>query len=261
MSAGSVRQAVVLCAGRATRLGELARHGPKPMLPVAGRPLIEHIVTKLLGAGGFEQIVLVVGADAKFFESLFGDEPRVQFAHQTTPRGTADALLSASALLAGRFLVTYGDLWVATDDYGRLRESAESDGQPRLAVNRTDRPTGAAVYLEEERIIRIVEKPIWDGQADTCWNAAGMYVLDRDLLHDCRAVSPSPRGELELTCAIQRTIDRGTPIFRYIMSQAQIDIGVPERYHALCAELSKASSSSETVSAERRIARPRPQAE
>lgn len=246
-----VREAVVLCAGRGSRLGDLAVRTPKPMLPIAGQPLIGHIVAKLLDDAGFEDVVLVVGDRGHAFEELFRGEARVRCVRQASPLGTADALLAAAGIVADRFLLTYGDLWVEAGDYRDLRVRAEADGRPWLAVNEAERPRGAAVYLDGDRVTRIVEKPHWPSVPDTRWNASGLYVLESGFLDDCRAVQPSVRGELELTAAIQLSIDGGAAFAPYRMSQPQVDVGVPERYHALCATLSGASDSSSTDSAAR----------
>lgn len=239
-----LRQAVVLCAGRGRRLGELTQCLPKPMLPVDGRPLVSHIVSKLVDEAGFAEVVLVIGRQGACIGELFQQEPRVQIAHQTQPLGTADALLAATHLLDGHFFLTYGDLWVAAAEYRNLRRCASWNHRLWLAVNSTDRPAGAAVYLQKGRVERIVEKPDWTHEPDTRWNAAGLYVLDRGFLDDCRAVRPSIRGELELSSAIQLAVDRGTEFHGYALADPQVDIGTPERFHTLCATLNNALSTS-----------------
>lgn len=251
-----IRQAVVLCAGRGTRLGELGKKLPKAMLPVAGRALIAHIVEKLLTTAGFTQVVLVVGHRGEPVKQLFEDEPRVKIALQSSQDGTAHALLAAAHLLDDRFLLTYGDLWVARQDYRGLREAAETDGCSRMAMNHTERPRGAAIYLEGGRIVRVVEKPAWNGRIDTMWNAAGLYVLNKHILSDCGAIPRSSRGEFELTMAIQRAIDRGSRFVPYTLWEAQVDIGVPERYQALCASLRGISASTSPDSVANRITQP-----
>jgi len=234
-----VGQAVVLCAGRGTRLGELTANQAKSMIPIAGKPLIVHIVDRLLAAG-FSEIILVVGYRGDQLEELFQRNPAIRLARQASPAGTADAVLAAEELLDERFFLAYGDLWFSEADCRNLLAVSRQDQRQWLGVNVMTRPRGAAVYVSGDRVTGIVEKPSWPGDADTHLNACGLYVLSRKIVDDCRRISRSVRGELELTAAIQHAIDRGAVFSPYTLVQPHFDVGVPERYRALCSMLNPA---------------------
>jgi NDP-sugar pyrophosphorylase family protein len=105
-------QAVILAGGLGTRLGPLTRDVPKPMVPVAGRPFLEHQL-ELLRGQGFTDIVLLTGYRADQIESHFGDGRAwgvsIRYSRETDPLGTGGALSAAALLLADPFLLIYGD--------------------------------------------------------------------------------------------------------------------------------------------------------
>ena len=230
-------QVVILCAGRGNRLASVTAGSPKALVPVLGRPLISRVVEKL-GAGGFSDFVVVTGMDGHLIREALRHAQGVRFARQPVPRGTADAVRCAASLLARRFLLTYGDLWVADEEYRRLNAHM-GDDECWIGVSRVDRPTGAAVYLDGSRVRRVVEKPVWSGMPDTCWNGSGLYVLNSDIVSDCGHVQPSQRGELELADALQLAIARGVPLHAFPLRDVPVDLGLPERYYALCSALNR----------------------
>jgi len=132
----------ILCGGLGTRLGDLTRDLPKPMIPIAGRPFLEYVVDSFRG---FE-IVLLTGHKSELIEAHFGD--RVAYSREREPLGTGGALRQARALLGERFLVTYGDV-LRRFDYDRfVREHQE----PALAVY--ERLTIGNTDVEGDRVIR-----------------------------------------------------------------------------------------------------------
>ena len=105
---------VILCGGLGTRLGPLAEGLPKPMVNVAGKPFLEHLVRQLAGQG-FPEILLLVGYRGEIIESHFGDGSafglRVRYHWEAEPLGTGGALKLAESLILGRFILLYGDLY------------------------------------------------------------------------------------------------------------------------------------------------------
>ena len=105
---------VILSGGLGTRLGPLAEGLPKPMVTVAGRPFLEHVVRQLAGQG-FPEILLLVGYKAEIIESHFGDGAafglRVRYSREPEPSGTGGALKLAGPFIQDRFLMLYGDLY------------------------------------------------------------------------------------------------------------------------------------------------------
>ncbi len=147
----TVTKAVVLAAGKGTRMGALTDELPKPMLPVAGKPLLEHVLDHL-GQAGVQQCGVITGYRHEVIEKHFASYPmRLAFIHQEVINGTAGAAKLARAFAGSDpFLLTYGDIWCEPDDYRRVMQPIEDDPETEatLAVKYVDDPfQGAAVYV------------------------------------------------------------------------------------------------------------------
>jgi NDP-sugar pyrophosphorylase family protein len=233
-SAAVVRDAVILAAGRGTRMKDLTEDVPKPMLPVAGRPLLEHIVETLRGAG-IARLVMITGYRADRIESHFGDGSRlgveILYRRQEVRDGTARALLLGRDAIGERdFLLAWGDILTESSNYPALVQTFSDkrcDGV--LAVNWVDDPfRGAAVYVDgDQRIERIVEKPP-RGTAGTHWNNAGIGVFRPTLLEHAAAVRRSPRGEYELPDAMTSMLAAGLALYAFPLAGFWSDVGTPE---------------------------------
>jgi NDP-sugar pyrophosphorylase family protein len=109
---------VILAGGTGTRLGALAEGLPKPMVPVAGRPFLEHLLRQLSGQG-FREALLLTGYKAEMIEAHFGRGERLgmdlRYSREPEPLGTGGAFRLARNLIQGRFLMMYGDLYRPVD--------------------------------------------------------------------------------------------------------------------------------------------------
>ena len=229
-----VRDAVILAAGRGTRMKALTEDVPKPMLPVAGRPLLEHIVATLHGAG-IERFVMITGYRAERIESHFGDGSRfgveIVYRRQEVRDGTARALLLGRDAVGGRdFLLGWGDILAEPSNYpALLQRFTDKRGDGVLAVNWVEDPyRGAAVYVDgEQRIERIVEKPP-RGTAGTHWNNAGIGVFRAALFEYAATVPRSARGEYELPDAMTSMLAAGLALYAFALDGFWSDVGTPE---------------------------------
>ena len=195
-------QVVILAAGRGTRMGPLTETIPKPMLPVADRPLVAHVADAAVDAGA-EELVLTVGYGGDQVREYFGEQHAgvpVHYAEQPDQLGTADALRVAVDHVDGSFAVLNGDNLCRAADLETLFDSV-----PAVGAYRVDDPSSYGVLRTEDGIVtEVVEKPD-DPQTNTI--NAGAYAFPANVV-DLLDVPRSERGELELTDVLDRVIER-----------------------------------------------------
>jgi bifunctional UDP-N-acetylglucosamine pyrophosphorylase/glucosamine-1-phosphate N-acetyltransferase len=194
-------QTVILAAGEGTRMRPLTDRRPKPMLPVADRPLMAHTADAAVAAGASE-LLLVVGYEAEQVRAYFGDEYRgvpVTYAVQAEQRGTAHAVRAAREHLEGAFAVLNGD-----DIYDPASVARLFEGGPAVGTYEVENPRPYGVFdIADGEVEGIVEKP-----ADPPSNRVnvGAYAFPAE----ARAwldVEESERGEEEITDVLARVID------------------------------------------------------
>ncbi len=213
-------KAVLLAAGEGTRMRPLTLRRPKVLVPVAGRPMIEHIITGL-AAAGIEEICLVIGYLGEQVVEAIGDGhrlgARVEYRWQRKRGGTGDALLHAVDFIGNEaFFLGWGDIMVPPASYRAIAEIVAAE-QPEalLSVNYVEDPwEGAAVYVADGHVQRIIEKPP-RGSSATNFNNAGLFVLSPEFVEIVRSTPLSSRGELEVPSAIQTILESGVPIRAY----------------------------------------------
>lgn len=225
--------AVVLAAGRGTRMGALTRDTPKPLLPLQGRPILEHILLGMRDAG-IRRVLIVTGYLGEKIEHHFGDgaalELELEYRRQHTTDGTARALLLAQSCLEDPFLMSWGDIVVERKLYRDLvNEFQRRPCDLLMSVNPVDDPwRGAAVYFDDDgRVTRLVEKPV-RGTSSTSWNNAGVFIGSPLLLKYAERLQPSSRGEYELPQAIAAMIDDGREVRAWRIEGYWSDLGTPE---------------------------------
>jgi dTDP-glucose pyrophosphorylase len=226
-----LEKAVVLAAGRGTRMGSITESTPKPMLSVEGRPMLEHILDRLASAG-IREFFIAVGYQHELIENYFRNwRLPIHFQIQEPVNGTGSAALLAKDFVGSdAFLLTYGDILCAPEEYLRCREVLNTTPETvcALAVKAVDDPwQGAAVYETNGRIDKIIEKPA-KGTSTTSWNSAGFYAF-RSVVFDYLArIQPSPRNEYELTSAIDMMINDGLDLRISSIAGEWRDVGRPE---------------------------------
>jgi len=150
-----IKKAVTLAAGRGTRMGDLTTDCPKPMLPLAGRPMLAHQIERMEEAG-VEQILVVVGYKAEMVEEHFAAHPpakaKLSYMRQEKQDGTGSATLLAREFCDDDFfLMTYGDILVDAQVYSSLFDAAD-DAEMAITLKHVDDPyQGAAVYVNGDR--------------------------------------------------------------------------------------------------------------
>lgn len=193
-------KAVVLTAGEGKRFRPLTRSRPKPMVPVANKPLLEHVVTSLRETG-IDELVFVVGYRReriqKYFENGAAWDVEISYVEQTTPRGTGDALLQAESLVSDDFLVLNGDRIVEPALLKDLADTRESTREATLAVTRVRDPTAyGMVSLQDNHVTEIIEKPAPHQVSSQLVNV-GAYAFGPEIFSAIR--QSDQHGELQLT--------------------------------------------------------------
>ncbi|UPV76243.1 sugar phosphate nucleotidyltransferase [Halorussus limi] len=212
-------QAVLLAAGEGTRIRPLSASLPKPMLPVADRPLVAHAADAAVDAGA-EELVVVVGYGAETVRNYFGDDYRgvpVRYAVQDEQAGTADAVRAAREHLDGAFAVLNGDNLYDPEAVADLFESG-----PSVGAIRVDEPSNYGVLSTAgDAVTDIVEKPT-DPPTDLA--NAGAYVFPAEA-REWLDVPASERGEREITDVLARAVEEYD--VSYVAMDRWLDVGRP----------------------------------
>lgn len=188
--------AVVLVGGFGTRLRPLTYDVPKPMLPIAHRPMIVRLVERL-AAGGVTDVVLALGFKPEPFVSAFPDglhgETRVHYAVEPEPLDTAGAIAFAARAVGvdSTFVVANGDIVTDLDVAGLVAAHRRFGSEGTIHLTPVDDPSAFGVVELDEHgtVLRFVEKPA-PGETPSNLINAGTYVLEASVLDliepDCR---------------------------------------------------------------------------
>jgi bifunctional UDP-N-acetylglucosamine pyrophosphorylase/glucosamine-1-phosphate N-acetyltransferase len=220
-------KAVILAAGKGTRLEPLTNTTPKCMLPLAGKPILEHIVLALKGAG-ITDMVMVVGYRSEAVMDYFGDGAdcgvKLSYVTQEEKLGTAHAL--GMAKIEEDFLALNGDTLISSQTLGEVLRFHE--GSATIALRRVENPRNyGAVVLEDDRVVKLVEKP--KKKVSPLINA-GIYVFSPEIFDAVRKTGKSERGEYELTSSINLLIEGGNPPRGVEIKGPWEDVGTPWNY-------------------------------
>ena len=218
-------------------MASLTADRPKPLLQVAGKPLIGHIVGGMIKSG-LREFIVVAGHLAEQIEhwctafAIQNPGVTIQTIRQQRLNGTGGAMLAARGLLASedRFMFGWSDILMDSANYPRFATTSQhADCDLLLAVNDIDDPwRGAAAYVDSEmRVRRLVEKPP-RGTSSTRWNCAGLFSASRTVFDYLDRLAPSSRGELELPQAIAAMIAAGRMVRAFEVQGFWSDVGTPE---------------------------------
>ncbi len=227
-------KAVILAAGKGTRMKEITKEIPKPMVLIKGKPMLEHIVGTIRDAG-ITEFGVVVGYKQSVVQDYFGDGSSmgvsITYIEQEVQNGTGAALHLAKEFASGEpFFFTFGDVVTPGENYRGMLDYFHANAcDALLGLNTVDDPyRGAAVYIDEDRnIVRMVEKPP-QGTSTTNLNNAGLMVLGGDVFNFTARLKLSPRGEYELTDIFGMIREEGRRLKGYVLSGYWKDVGTPQ---------------------------------
>lgn len=229
---GEITKAVLLAAGRGTRMRELTSEIPKPMLQVRGKPILLHIIDGLRAAGVID-FLLIVGWRADVVRDFFGDGAafgaRISYETQLVQDGTGKVVELARSFCGKQsFLLSYGDILVDPANYQRLASPA-ADVEAIISVKRNeDVSKGGAVFVNDRfEMTDLREKPR-PGESTSPWYNAGIYTFRSSIFEFISRLERSPRGEYELTDAIRSLAQAGRKVQALELTGAWADVRDPE---------------------------------
>ena len=227
-------------------MGELTEETPKPMLPVEGRPILEHIISGLREVG-VSEFCVITGWKAEVIENYFGDgtdlQVAIQYVRQRVQDGTGKAPELAKEFVGDSpFLLTYGDILVKADTYQQmLVRWAEGEFSGLVTVTGSEDVTKGGLFFfdQEFRLQHLVEKPSVDQLADLRasgllkpeepgWYNAGIYCFNPVIFKYTAQLNKSSRGEYELTDALEAMLSEEHILAGLAIAGRWVDVRDPE---------------------------------
>lgn len=241
-------QVAILAGGLGKRLRVLLGDLPKPMIPIAGRPLLEHHI-ELARQHGFTRIAIFACYKAEVIQDHFGDGARrgvqLEYIIEREPLGTAGAVLDRLDAMADRFLVMYGDTMLNVD-LRRLWEAHEAAGASgTLFLHPNNHPLDSdLVEMDaQDRITAFHNRPHDPDRYFQNLVNAGLYVLENGALEVfCKTRNPRPETRNAPVLldfgkdVFPQLVIRGEHLHGYNSPEFIKDIGTPDRYHWVCAQ-------------------------
>jgi mannose-1-phosphate guanylyltransferase/phosphomannomutase len=218
-------KAVVMAGGEGTRLRPLTSNQPKPMVPIVGKPCMEHIL-ELLKEHGLEEVIVTLAFMPQAIRSYFGNGDtlgmQVEYSVEESPLGTAGSVRLAGKQLDETFLVISGDALCDVDLSALVAFHKEKGAAVTIGLKSVENPLefGIVVTDEEGRIERFLEKPSW-GQVFSDTINTGIYVMEPEVLKHVPGDRPYDFSK-EL---FPYLLEMGRPLYGYVMDGYWQDIG------------------------------------
>ena len=223
-------RALVLAGGEGSRLRPLTHTQAKQLIPVAGQPILFHALDAIRDAG-ITEVGIVIGHTGPEVRAAVGDGARwhlsVTYLEQEAPLGLAHAVMTAADFVRGQpFLMYLGDNVLLEGVRRFVSEFERTRPDAQIFVARVSEPEHfGVVELKDGNAVRLVEKPR-GFVSDLA--LVGVYLFDDSILEACATLSPSWRGEYEITEAIQWLIDQGKTVRVEMLDGWWKDTGRPE---------------------------------
>jgi len=222
--------AVVMAGGFGTRLRPLTSSVPKPMVPVGGKPLMQHVVERLCHAGLDRQVALLF-FQPQCISDYFGDGSRfgveMRYRRADADYGTAGSVRNALDLLDERFLIVSGDVLTDFDLRAAIAFHEEKRAQVTMVLTRMTNPPEYGVVITDDlgRIVQFLEKPSW-GEVFSDTINTGIYILEKEVIADLPA-----RTAVDFSKDLfPRLLSQGAPLYGYIAEGYWRDIGNLDEY-------------------------------
>ncbi|WP_034270166.1 mannose-1-phosphate guanyltransferase [Actinospica robiniae] len=224
-------KAVVMAGGEGTRLRPMTSSMPKPLLPVANRPIMEHVL-RLLRRHGLTDTVVTVQFLASLVRNYFGDGEELgmslYYANEEVPLGTAGSVKNAEEQLSGEtFLVISGDALTDIDLSALIAYHKAKGALVTVCLTRVQDPVefGITITDEEGRVERFLEKPTW-GQVFSDTVNTGIYVMEPEVFDYFE-----PGTQVDWSSEVfPQLLAEGKPIYGYVAEGYWEDVGTHESY-------------------------------
>ena len=231
MSGSRQAQIAILAGGMGTRLKARTGDVPKPMAPILGKPVLEHLIV-LCRESGFKDIALLVHYQHEAISGYFGNGSgfgvNLIYCVEQAPRGTAGALFDALPVLAEDFIVLYGDTYVDADLNKLWKAHLEYKADATIVLHPNDHPYDSdLVEIDQEaKVVNVHPYPHPDGLHVRNLGNAALYVMKATT---ARVVLPA-QGKADLVKhSFPAMLERGCHIQGYVTPEYIKDMGTPDR--------------------------------
>jgi UDP-N-acetylglucosamine diphosphorylase/glucosamine-1-phosphate N-acetyltransferase len=216
-------KAVILAAGEGQRMRPLTSNRPKVMLPIANRPILEHLVSEVKAAG-ITEFIFIVGYCDEQVRSYFGRGEKwgikIAYSEQRKQLGTADAIRMVEGMVEENFLAINGDVIVNRQDIRKLMKSTHNT----MGVIEVKDPRGLGIVeLSGRKVVSIYEK---SERPPTLWANAGLYLFTPEVFNAAARTEKSPRGEYEITDTLEILMKSKAGLY-YQKLKSWLDLSYP----------------------------------
>ena len=226
---------VIIAGGQGTRIASVNSEIPKAMIPVCGKPVIEHQV-ELAKRYGYTEFIFLIGYLGENIVQHFGNGERwgvkISYYHEQKPLGTAGALAEVADILSDDFFVFYGDTVMDIDMERMMTFHRQHQADATLFIHPNDHPYDSdIVEIDHDcRVTHFLHKPHPEGFVSNNMVNAALFIFNKRIISSIeRGVKSHIEKDVLPTC-----LKKGMGLYGYISSEYVKDMGTPDCYYQVC---------------------------